>query len=132
MITFGQGPTPADRGLPTSRPAAASYYTPRIPTAMYNTHINPLWRIMNPIQTRSFFPTLPEVAQPGNLHPAAPAMQPMAGADQMPSPGRRNGGGGLNPYRMMRAGMFPSVAANASGLEQLARRTAAAVSKLTR
>lgn len=131
MMTLGYG-VPQDARVPFQRPAAAGNYTPRAITTEYKTHINPFWRIMPPLTTRSYRPELPAAAQPGAVHPLTPiaaAAAEAAATGTGPTLGRRSGGG-LNPYRIMRVGLFPSVASNATGLEHMAQRQAGKIPRL--
>ena len=81
---------------------------PRLPQTAWNSHFQPFPGIMSPMAAVTpFMPRVPGPARPGYMAPMpapAPAPGPVAGFGS--AFGR---GGGVNPYRVMRTGMFPGV-----------------------
>ena len=122
MIISNFGATPGQR-VPFQRPAGAGFYTPRTPSAAFQTHINPFTAMLNPMASVSArLGPQPSRFQPAGMGPSQTA--PLI--TQMPQPtpmsyrpgfqGARGFGSAMSPYRALRTGMFPGVMSSGSNI----------------
>jgi len=117
-MIFGQAPQ--YQRLPFTRPADASFYTPRLPATAFYSTFQPFRNVlpaMAAFQTR--IPSPPSHMAPGSIRWPQPgqvvaAMTPGPG---MPAPGGMAGFGGFgNPFMRAGGGGFPGIMASGANM----------------